>query len=106
MLYFVWYIFSSAPLYLLAGLQVGYLIFALHGMVLWRLERGRDTLRRPFSEPLWYNLGWRLTLVIFAYATYATYATASSKGFADVWGYLQFVITGLALVANWATTRK
>jgi len=102
-LYFVFYTFSSQPAYLFAGLQVGYLIFALHGMVLWQLEHKRDTQQRPFNEPFWYNLGWGLTLVIFAYATFAT---ASSDGFADLWGYLQFVITALALVANWGTTRK
>ena len=102
-LYFVFYTFSSNPAYLFAGLQVGYLIFALHGMVLWRLEHRRDTQRHPFNEPLWYNLGWGLTLLIFGYATYAT---ASSNGFADVWGYLQFTITALALIANWGTTRK
>ena len=102
-LYFVFYTFSSNPAYLFAGLQVGYLIFALHGMVLWRLEHRRDTQRHPFNEPLWYNLGWGLTLLIFGYATYAT---ASSNGFADIWGYLQFTITALALIANWGTTRK
>ena len=80
-LYFVFYTFSSNPAYLFAGLQVGYLIFALHGMVLWRLEHRRDTQSHPFNEPLWYNLGWGLTLLIFGYATYAT---ASSNGFADV----------------------
>lgn len=102
-LYFVFYLVQAPVAYMFAGLQVGYLIFGIHGMYLWMLERGRDFKGTRFNEPFWYNLGWVLTLIIFGYATYATF---QSKGFADIWGYLQFAITATALVANWGTTRK
>ncbi|MBB6099317.1 nicotinamide mononucleotide transporter [Deinobacterium chartae] len=92
-------LFVSGGQYILAGLQVSYLIFGLHGMYLWRLERGRDAHGQRFNEALWYNLGWMLTLLIFAYTVWVT-------RFSDGWSYLQFVVVSLALVANWATTRR
>jgi nicotinamide mononucleotide transporter len=102
-LYFVFYLVQTPAAYMFAGLQVGYLIFGIHGMYLWMLERGRDFKGVRFNEPFWYNLGWVLTLIIFGYATYAT---SNTNGFADGWGALQFATTATALIANWATTRK
>jgi nicotinamide mononucleotide transporter len=92
-------LFLSTQQYMLAGLQVSYLIFGLHGLYLWWLEHRRDDRQQPFNERFWYNLGWMLTLAIFAFTVVITQ-------FQDGWTWLQFIITSLSLVANWATTRK
>ena len=95
--YFVLFVVGGQSI--LAGLQVSYLVFGLHGMYLWFLERRRDREGARFHEPFWYNLGWALSLGIFAY-------TVGVTSFADPWNAVQFVAVSLALVANWATTRK
>ena len=95
--YFLLFVLTQQ--YMLAGLQVSYLIFGLHGMWLWRLERLRDSTRVPFNEHFWYNLGWVLSLLIFAF-------TAAITDFSNGWNQLQFAATSLALLANWATTRR
>lgn len=95
--YFLLYLATQQ--FMLAGLQVSYLIFGLHGMVLWALEARRERRGLTFHEGVWYNLGWVLALGIFAY-------TVGITRFSDSWAYVQFAITTLALVANWATTRK
>jgi len=92
-------LFVMTRQYMLAGLQLSYLIFGLHGLYLWRLERLRDRSSIHFNEVLWYNLGWVLTLAIFAY-------TVTQSDFSDSWTILQFLITSMSLVANWATTRR
>lgn len=92
-------LFVSSDQLMLAGLQASYLIFGLHGLRLWQLERRRDTLGRPFDERLWYPLGWIGSLAIFAY-------TAAVTDFIDGWAWWQFTIVSLSLLANWATTRK
>ena len=83
---------------MLAGLQVSYLVFGVHGLLLWRLERRQREDGRAFHARAWYRAGWLLTLAIFAY-------TVALTDFVDAWTTLQFVIVSLALVANWATTR-
>ena len=91
-------LFVSGGQYMLAGLQVSYLVFGVHGLLLWRLERRRRAGGRPFNAVAWYRAGWALTLAIFAY-------TVALSDFVDAWAGLQFTIVSLALVANWATTR-
>ena len=83
---------------MLAGLQVSYLVFGVHGVLLWHRERRRRADGRPFNARAWYRAGWVMTLAIFAY-------TVALTDFVDAWAGLQFVIVSLALVANWATTR-
>lgn len=92
-------LFAGTRQYMLAGLQVSYLIFGIHGWWLWKLEARRDRHGTRFAEGFWYNLGWVLTLAIFAY-------TAAITELVGVWAWLQFAITSLALIANWGTTRK
>lgn len=84
---------------MLAGLQVSYLAFGIHGLVLWRLEARRDRGGEPFDERLWYLAPWALSAAIFAYTVYVT-------DFVDRWAWLQFVVVSTALVANVGTTRK
>ena len=91
-------LFVSGGQLMLAGLQVSYLVFGVHGLLLWRLERRRREGGRRFDAAAWYRAGWVLTLAIFAY-------TVALTDFVDVWAGLQFAIVSLALVANWATTR-
>ncbi|NQD35985.1 nicotinamide mononucleotide transporter [Permianibacter sp. IMCC34836] len=95
--YFI--LFLAGEQFMLAGLQLAYLIFGIHGYWLWHLEQRRDQQQHPFNELFWYNLGWVLTLLIFAYTAYIT-------GFSNTWAWLQFAIVSLSLLANWATTRK
>lgn len=92
-------LFVTGGQYLLAGLQASYLIFGVHGLLLWRLERERDGRGRDFNEGRWYNAGWALSLAIFAYTVVVT-------DFVDGWAWLQFAIVSASLLANWATTRK
>lgn len=95
--YFI--LFASNSLWMLAGLQVTYLIFGFHGLYLWYLERRRDRDKITFNEPLWYSVTWIASLLIFAYTVYVT-------DFSDTWNWVQFISVTLALFANFATTRK
>jgi nicotinamide mononucleotide transporter len=92
-------LFLSGGELMLAGLQASYLVFGVHGLMLWRREHHRDHLGRRFNEAVWYQIGWILSLAIFAY-------TVAVTDFVDSWAWLEFVIVSLSLVANWATTRK
>lgn len=92
-------LFVSGGQYMLAGLQISYLLFGLHGLYLWILEQRRDQQDRGFNEGFWYNLGWVMTLAIFVY-------TVSVTRFEDGWAWLQFAATALSLIANWGTTRR
>jgi nicotinamide mononucleotide transporter len=92
-------LFVSGDQLMLAGLQLSYLIFGLHGLWLWRLERRRDLAGTGFNERVWYQLGWIGSLAIFGYTIVAT-------DFVDRWAWWQFTIVSLSLLANWATTRK
>ncbi len=92
-------LFLSGRQFMLAGLQASYLVFGVHGLLLWRLERRRDTGGVRFDERRWYHAGWILSLAIFGY-------TVAVSDFVDRWAWFQFTIVSLSLLANWATTRK
>jgi len=92
-------LFVSTSQFMLAGLQLSYLVFGIHGLWLWRLERRRDHTGARFNERAWYHAGWILSLAIFGY-------TIRITEFIDAWAWLQFTIVSLSLLANWATTRK
>ena len=92
-------LFVSGGQWMLAGLQVTYLIFGIHGLYLWYLEHRRDQGQIRFNEPLWYSVTWVASLAIFAY-------TVAVTDFSQRWNWVQFVGVSLALVANFATTRK
>ena len=92
-------LFVSSGQWLFAGLQASYLLFVVHGQYLWWLERRRDQRGVHFAETFWYNVGWVLSLLMFAYATGITDLTT-------VLNQVQFAATALALLANWGTTRK
>lgn len=92
-------LFMTGRQFMLAGLQASYLVFGVHGLLLWQLEHRRDTGAGRFNERIWYQIGWILSLLIFAYSVVVT-------DFVDRWAWLQFVVVSLSLIANWATTRK
>jgi nicotinamide mononucleotide transporter len=92
-------LFVSGRQFMLAGLQASYLIFGVHGLALWYLERQRDRESGNFNERAWYNAGWILSLAIFCY-------TLTITDLIDGWAWLQLSIVSLSLIANWATTRK
>lgn len=92
-------LFLTTEQFMLAGLQASYLIFGIHGLVLWSLEKKRDGNGRAFNERFWFQVGWVLSLAIFVFTVLVT-------EFVDAWATLQFAIVSLSLVANWATTRK
>jgi nicotinamide mononucleotide transporter len=92
-------LFVSGHELMLAGLQASYLVFGVHGLVLWKLEHRRDRQGDRFNEQTWYNAGWILSLGIFGY-------TIAVTQFVDGWAWLEFVIVSLSLLANWATTGK
>jgi nicotinamide mononucleotide transporter len=92
-------LFAATSQWMLAGLQVTYLIFGIHGLYLWYLEHRRDKSKVTFNEPLWYSVTWIASLLIFAYTVYVT-------DFSDRWNWVQFASVTLALIANFGTTRK
>jgi nicotinamide mononucleotide transporter len=96
--YFV--LFALGQQWMLAGLQVSYLVFGIHGLYLWLLEQRRDRGEIRFNEPVWYAFTWVASLAIFIY----TVSVTDFKG--NNWNWVQFIAVSLALVANFATTRK
>ncbi|MFC6749275.1 nicotinamide mononucleotide transporter [Deinococcus aquaticus] len=84
---------------MLAGLQVTYLLFGIHGLYLWHLEARRARGEIRFNEPLWYGVTWAAGLAIFAY-------TVAVTDFSAVWNWVQFAAVTLALIANFGTTRR
>ncbi|ADV66536.1 nicotinamide mononucleotide transporter family protein [Deinococcus maricopensis] len=92
-------LFLSGGQWMLAGLQVTYLIFGLHGLYLWHLEARRDRGEVRFNEPVWYGVTWVASLAVFGY-------TVAVTDFSAAWNWVQFASVSLALVANFATTRK
>lgn len=91
-------LFVSTGQYMLAGLQVSYLIFGVHGLLLWRLERLRRDDGRQFAQGPWYAAGWIISLGIFAY-------TIGVSEFSSFWTWFQLAIVSASLLANMATTR-
>jgi nicotinamide mononucleotide transporter len=92
-------LFVGGGQWLLAGLQVTYLIFGIHGLYLWHLEARRNRGEVRFNEPLWYGVTWLASLLIFAY-------TIAVTDFSAAWNWVQFAAVSLALIANFATTRR
>lgn len=92
-------LFMSGGQWMLAGLQVTYLLFGVHGLYLWHLENRRDRGEIQFNEPLWYGVTWAASLAIFGY-------TVAVTDFSQAWNWVQFAAVTLALVANFGTTRK
>jgi nicotinamide mononucleotide transporter len=84
--YFI--VFCMLELYMLAGLQVIYLMFGIHGLILWKLQE-----RHNRWAPAWERLAVPFGLVIFGYTVYITQ-------FADAWAWLQFVIVSLAIIGS------
>jgi nicotinamide mononucleotide transporter len=95
--YFLLYL--SGEQWILAGLQVSYLIFGLHGLYLWLLEERRDRGGARFNEPAWYGVTWAASLLIFAFTVYLT-------DFSAAWNWVQVGLVVLALIANFGTTRR
>ena len=88
-------IFFLTHNYILIGLQLSYLVFDVHGWCLWKLEASN----KYFNKLFWYNIGWIMVSVIFIYSIYITDFTVKLA-------YLQVFITALALIGNYASTRK
>jgi nicotinamide mononucleotide transporter len=92
-------LFASGNLWMLAGLQACYLLFGLHGLYLWHLEERRDRGELKFNEPAWYGVTWVASGLIFAFTVVVT-------DFSAVWNWVQFGLVVVALIANFATTRR
>jgi nicotinamide mononucleotide transporter len=92
-------LFLSGGQWMLAGLQVTYLLFGIHGLYLWHLEARRARGEVTFNEPLWYGVTWVASGLIFAY-------TVAVTDFSAPWNLVQFAAVTLALVANFGTTRR
>ncbi len=96
--YFLLYI--SGQQWMLAGLQVSYLIFGVHGLYLWILEHRRDKGEIQFNEPAWYAVTWIASIAIFVYTVIVTDFRS------DNWNWVQFAGVSFSLIANFGTTRK
>lgn len=81
-------VFVMLELYMLAGLQVIYLGFGLHGWVLWKLQDANNRW-----APAWEKLAVPFGLSIFAYTIYIT-------TFTDAWAWLQFTIVALSILGS------
>ena len=92
-------LFASGKLWMLAGLQVCYLLFGLHGLYLWMLEERRDRGELKFNEAGWYGVTWAASGLIFVFTVIVT-------DFSAAWNWVQFVLVVIQLVANFGTTRR
>lgn len=92
-------LFLAGKQWMLAGLQVTYLLFGIHGLYLWHLENRCARGEIQFNETAWYGVTWVASLAIFAY-------TVAVTDFSALWNWVQFVAVTLALIANFGTTRK
>ena len=92
-------LFLAGGQWMLAGLQVCYLLFGLHGLYLWLLEERRDRGEIQFNEAAWYGVTWAASLLIFAFTIFVT-------DFSAAWNWAQFAAVSLSLVANFGTTRR
>ncbi|WP_293913267.1 nicotinamide mononucleotide transporter family protein [Deinococcus sp.] len=92
-------LFVAGGQWQLAGLQICYLIFGVHGLYLWHLEAQRDRGGVQFNEGAWYGVTWVASLTIFGYTVYVT-------DFSQPWNWVQFAVVGVSLVANFGTTRR
>ena len=70
--------------------SAGYLVFGVHGLLLWRLNDRREGAGRGSTNWPSTATGWVLTLAIFAY-------TVALTEFVDDWTGLQFMIVSLSL---------
>lgn len=92
-------LFVAGGQWMLAGLQVTYLLFGIHGLYLWHLEARRARGEIRFNERAWYGVTWAASLAIFAY-------TVAVTDFSAAWNGVQFVAVTMSLVANFGTTRR
>jgi nicotinamide mononucleotide transporter len=92
-------LFVAGGQWLLAGLQVCYLLFGVHGLYLWHLEARRDQGELKFNETAWYGVTWVASLLIFGYTVFVT-------DFSAAWNWVQFAVVAISLVANFGTTRR
>ncbi|PNY81813.1 nicotinamide mononucleotide transporter family protein [Deinococcus koreensis] len=92
-------LFVAGGEWMLAGLQVCYLLFGLHGLYLWWLEERRDRGELKFNEAAWYGVTWAASGLIFALTVYVT-------DFSATWNWVQFAAVTLSLIANFGTTRR
>jgi nicotinamide mononucleotide transporter len=93
-------LFMGGQDWMLAGLQVSYLIFGIHGLYLWFLENRRDRGEIKFNEPVWYAVTWVASIAIFVYTVIVTDFKANP------WNWVPFVAVLFSLIANFGTTRK
>lgn len=81
-------LFIATEMWMLAGLQVIYLLFGGHGWFLWKLQQWGNTWASA-----WEKLAVPFGMVIFFYTVYITQ-------FTDAWAWLQFAIVSLSIVGS------
>lgn len=81
-------LFIATEMWMLAGLQVIYLLFGAHGWILWKLQEIGHNFAR-----VWEKLAVPFGATIFLYTVYVT-------EFVDVWAYMQFAIVSIAIVGS------
>ena len=82
------FLFVATEMWMLAGLQVIYLLFGAHGWILWKLQEIGHNLAKS-----WEGLAAPFGGFIFLYTVYVT-------EFSDVWAWLQFLIVSIAIVGS------
>jgi nicotinamide mononucleotide transporter len=81
-------LFVVGEMWMLAGLQVIYLMFGGHGWLLWKLQEWGNVWAKT-----WERLAVPFGVVIFAYTVYVTQ-------FADMWAWLQFAIVSISIAGS------
>lgn len=81
-------LFIATGMWMLAGLQVIYLMFGIHGWILWRLQEKNNRW-----APAWERLAVPFGVVIFVYSI-------SITQFEAVMIWLQFAITALSILGS------
>ena len=81
-------LFVATEMYMLAGLQVIYLLFGGHGWVLWKLQQIGSSWAKA-----WEKLAIPFGGIVFIYTVYIT-------EFVDAWAWLQFTIVSISIVGS------
>jgi len=87
-------LYLSQSLYMAAGLQVSFILFATYAIFRWRVES-----RAQHLPDYWERVGTVLALFIFIYTLLATRFTTAIA-------YFEFAAVSSFIVANWLTAKK
>ena len=87
-------LFWATGMWMLLALQICFMIFNLHGYILWWLQDNRHWFVKH-----WKGLTTPIAAIVLGVAWWAT-------DFVDAWVYIQFLIVAFSIVASWGLARR